>query len=552
MLLTKCARIKSVLLKHINTILICRTIEVTLSKHAVHFASCKESSNNQQTTLLKKSMPSTFSDNTHKFDIRGSHTTAASGQTAAPSQQSTQTKVARAHKHQTRVFVLVLFVLACIGYIGAGMYFTNHLMYRTTLNGHDVSCMDAKGLTQYLDDELNAYSIHVSGLNFDMTLDQSQLNLSVDTAACAQNAIEQTAPGFKWPLSLIQPQQVFIEEAPTFDNDATQALINEQVQEFNKNATNPVNAYSQYNPDEQAFTIKDAQVGSALDAKAVGNSVMQDIYALRAESVLDENVLLQPTLTAQDPDLIAINDKANKALELSIPLMHNQEQVGVVDKTLLSQWMHVADPKTLTIDQSAVETWGKDNLQVKSKNAGDINKVNYEKLNELLTQAVCNLDSKEITIPVKVLHATPKGAPAETPGARDRGRHVDINLSTQYARLYDEAGDILWESWFVSGSLASNHSTPTGSFNVTTKARNQTLIGDDTNHDGEPDYKSHVDYWMPFIGNMVGMHDAPWRSAFGGSIYKSNGSHGCVNLPPSKAAELYSLVHVGDPVIVHW
>ena len=552
MLLTKCARIKDVLLKRTNTVLTCQTIEVTLSKHAAHFASRKESSNAEQTTLLENSKLSTFADGTRESDAHDSHKTDISGQSAMSSQQSIQTKVARAHKHQGRIFFLILFVLVCIGYIGASMYFTDHLMYRTTLNGQDVSYMDAKELTQHLDDDLNAYSIHVAGLNFDMTLDQSQLNLSVDTAACAQNTIEQTAPGFKWPLSLIQPQQAFIEETPTFDSDATQALINEQVQEFNKNATNPVNAYSQYNPDEQAFTIKDAQVGSALDAKAVGNSVMQDIYALRAESVLDENALLQPTLTAQDPDLIAINDKANKALELSIPLMHNQEQVGLIDKTLLSQWMHVADPKTLTIDQSAVETWGKDNLQVKSKSAGVINKVNYEKLNELLTQAVCDLDPKEITIPVKVLHTTPKGAPAETPGARDRGRHVDINLSTQYARLYDEAGDILWESWFVSGSLASNHSTPTGSFDVTTKARNQTLIGADTNHDGEPDYKSHVDYWIPFIGNMVGMHDAPWRSAFGGSIYKSNGSHGCINLPPSKAAELYSLIHVGDPVIVHW
>ena len=93
---------------------------------------------------------------------------------------------------------------------------------------------------------------------------------------------------------------------------------------------------------------------------------------------------------------------------------------------------------------------------------------------------------------------------------------------------------------------------PTGTFEIRAKARNQTLIGADTDKDGEPDYKSHVDYWMPFVGNMVGLHDAPWRSSFGGSIYKTNGSHGCVNLPPSKAAELFSLVHVGDSVVVHW
>ena len=39
---------------------------------------------------------------------------------------------------------------------------------------------------------------------------------------------------------------------------------------------------------------------------------------------------------------------------------------------------------------------------------------------------------------------------------------------------------------------------------------NQTLIGEDENGDGEPDYKSQVS-WMPFVGNMVAFHDASWR-----------------------------------------
>ena len=62
------------------------------------------------------------------------------------------------------------------------------------------------------------------------------------------------------------------------------------------------------------------------------------------------------------------------------------------------------------------------------------------------------------------------------------------------------------------------------------------------------DYESFVSYWMPFSGGY-GLHDASWRSSFGGSIYKTNGSHGCVNLPSSKASALYSEIYVGIPVI---
>ena len=41
------------------------------------------------------------------------------------------------------------------------------------------------------------------------------------------------------------------------------------------------------------------------------------------------------------------------------------------------------------------------------------------------------------------------------------------------------------------------------------------------------------------------------RGAFGGNIYTYGGSHGCVNLPLDIAAQLYNLVYVGMPVIVH-
>ena len=56
---------------------------------------------------------------------------------------------------------------------------------------------------------------------------------------------------------------------------------------------------------------------------------------------------------------------------------------------------------------------------------------------------------------------------------------------------------------------------------------------------------------MCFLGNGYGLHDATWRSSFGGDIYKYSGSHGCVNLPPSKAGELYDLISVGTIVIIH-
>ncbi|MBQ9180058.1 MAG: L,D-transpeptidase, partial [Firmicutes bacterium] len=47
-------------------------------------------------------------------------------------------------------------------------------------------------------------------------------------------------------------------------------------------------------------------------------------------------------------------------------------------------------------------------------------------------------------------------------------------------------------------------------------------------------------------------HDAPWRQAFGGSIYYSGGSHGCVNMPVGAAATVFGQIEEGYPIVVYY
>ncbi len=129
-------------------------------------------------------------------------------------------------------------------------------------------------------------------------------------------------------------------------------------------------------------------------------------------------------------------------------------------------------------------------------------------------------------------------------GSDDIGdSYVEIDLSNQHLYLFWE-GEIVLESDFVSGDMTrSGRMTPPGVFGLTYKTRNAVLRGED--------YETPVNYWMPFNGN-IGMHDATWRSSFGGSIYITNGSHGCVNLPLDKAAQIYEYVSTGFPVICYY
>ena len=81
------------------------------------------------------------------------------------------------------------------------------------------------------------------------------------------------------------------------------------------------------------------------------------------------------------------------------------------------------------------------------------------------------------------------------------------------------------------------------------KERNRVLRGT-KQPNGKYEYESPVSYWMPF-NKGIGLHDASWRSEFGGSIYKTRGSHGCVNTPYSAMKTIYENVKIGYPVVVY-
>ena len=119
--------------------------------------------------------------------------------------------------------------------------------------------------------------------------------------------------------------------------------------------------------------------------------------------------------------------------------------------------------------------------------------------------------------------------------------YVEIDLDRQHLYLY-EKGKMILETDFVSGKVMAGAGTPNGVFAIFGKQRHAILRGED--------YETPVNYWMPFIRG-VGLHDATWRGRFGGYLYVNGGSHGCVNLPLQKAAEIYDHVEIGTPVICY-
>ena len=134
-------------------------------------------------------------------------------------------------------------------------------------------------------------------------------------------------------------------------------------------------------------------------------------------------------------------------------------------------------------------------------------------------------------------------------GPQDWGAtYVEVDLTGQHVYMTKD-GAVVWDSPCVTGNVSRDYTTPPGIFPLTYKERDRVLRGA-KRADGTYEYESPVSYWMPFNG-CIGLHDSNWRGSFGGNIYKTNGSHGCINLPPSKVPALYEMVYKGMPVICY-
>jgi len=136
-----------------------------------------------------------------------------------------------------------------------------------------------------------------------------------------------------------------------------------------------------------------------------------------------------------------------------------------------------------------------------------------------------------------------------TPGSPDC---ICISISQQRMCLYQNYTCTV-DTPVVTG-MAGIDDTHTGDFNIQGKFTPYRTAG--------PGFDTVVNYWLTLytgvingfyggsaVGN-VGIHDANWRSTFGGTIYQGNGSHGCVNTPDDAMYAIFTNVDVGEPVYI--
>ncbi len=444
--------------------------------------------------------------------------------------------------------VLIFFLI----YLGFAAFYSSHFLPGTTINGVDASGKDVRAVEEQIAQEMNAYEIKIEAREgrTEVLKGEDIVLKPIFDGSIQKELKDQDC--FIWPASFFQEFPIQIETMVFFDKNALERKVG-TLKIFNKNKMKKpedavISAYSK----EEGYKIIPEKEGTTVQTEKFMDVLRRAILKLEDSVSLEEaDCYAKPRRTAQSKKLKKLVKIMNKYVGTAVTYQFGKKEV-VLDGETISQWISIneKDEAELSVEHVAAyvsqmaEKWDTAGKPKKLNSSYEVEvtvdggdygwRIDQEKETEILAQII--REGQTVT-----------REPEYSKWAHSRGKndygdtYVEVNLGLQHL-FYYKNGELVLETDFVSGNEAKKWNTPEGAFGLYYKERNRTLRGEG--------YATPVSYWMPFNGG-VGFHDAKWRRSFGGSHYKQNGSHGCVNLPYSAAKTLYENIEAGCAILVY-
>ena len=441
---------------------------------------------------------------------------------------------------------------------GGGAYAYMAQQYReaffpnTSINGLDASGKTMDEVKSMIASEIEGYTLTIEtgdGRTEQITGSEIGLRPEFDDSL---DWILQTQNPYAWLDYQLNPASYSIDAMVVYDEEALDKRI-ASLSCMDPSQMRPAvdASISEYTPG-QGYRIIPEEPGTEIDGAAFKEALEEAVRGLESRLSLSEaGVYREAAVRRDSPELSERLEALNRYAKMEI-----NYQFGSRTETLggdrIHEWLTTDEAGNLAVNEEmaaayvaelaaeyntsskakTIRTSSGAELTVKGGTYGwRINQAEETK------QLIADILSGESQTREPVY-----GQRAASRDGNDYGNtYVEINLTAQHLYMYKD-GKLLVESDFVSGNLARGWGTPAGAYPLTYKQRNAVLKGEN--------YRTPVDYWMPFNGG-IGMHDAKWRGAFGGSIYRTNGSHGCINLPHSVAKTIYENIQAGMPVICY-
>ena len=462
-------------------------------------------------------------------------------------------------KKAKTILIVIGAVLAAllIGYLLVTWYYKERFFMKTSLNYVDCSNMTIEEVEEHLKEQISAYELQLVRSNGKIEkIKGSDVDLTYKGYEQIEESLEKQNP-FLWPKSLFSKRRIEVQFVLDYNQDGLKAFIQQLDCMKAENQKDPVAATVIYKND--AFVVEEEVYGTTVNEKKLLQMINKRIYELRTDLDLNKTkCYVQPKFLKDSKKVTEAKEKMNQCLNAEIRYSYESMDI-VLNREDFATWITVDEEMNPVVQTDKIqeyiqllsETYNTPNRQ------GEITTPNGKTVsvaNAALGRVVgVDAEVKQITEDImsgETIKREPIFARLETPeGEYVWGNtYIEVDISQQYM-WYVVDNVVKLETAVVTGMQGEND-TPTGIYSILEKQRNKTLVGRIVN--GKPLYRTPVKYWMRATWSGVGFHDASWQPTFGGDWYVTNGSHGCINMPSSMAKQLYNMLSVGTPIVIHY
>ncbi len=476
----------------------------------------------------------------------------------------------RAHRRKKRgksarkaaaVSLISFLVLLGGGYLGGVYYFEDHLFFHTTINGMDFSSKSVGDVEEYMHSQVRDYTLTIEESDGET---QQVSGSSIALEYVPGDELKKLVEGqnkFLWVKSLWEKTEIEAPIGVTYNEEALAGELDRLPCLQKENQVKSVNAHPEFKDTE--FVIIPEVVGTRIDREVFDEAVAAAISGFSDTLKLEETeCYIKPKYLKDSEKVVAAKNKMNSYLGANVTYDFNP-YTEVVDASVISQWVKVNKKMKVTFNKDAVKKYiaslaeKYDTInktrEFTTANGNNVSVVpgtyGWEMDQETEYEKLLSDIKKEKTVTREPAYFS-KAAVHET---MDMGNtYAEVDLSAQHMWLFQN-GKVTLESDVVTGNPnIGNRETPSGVYSILELQRNATLVGEKDPKTGKPEYRTPVAFWMRVTWSGIGFHDATWQPYFGGSLYLTNGSHGCINMPYDKAEALFGLLEIGMPVVIHY
>ncbi len=434
-------------------------------------------------------------------------------------------------------------------YLLISLYFNNHYFFHTEINGVDVSLKAHDKAEHIIKDYLKDYRIELIERDGETeVITGAEVGMQYNERNGISN-IHRKQNNLKWITSLARSHNYYVADLYYFNNDSLNRKVN-QLNCMNKKVVEPSNVNFKYY--RGTYEVIKEVYGNKVIEDQLKKTVQK--YMLQGKTQLDLNKTLcyeNPKYTLSSAKTLQTKSLLHKYVSAKITYLFGSKN-EIIDGAVINRWLSVDSDLEVVINSTAAMNYIKQlsntydtvgvsrdfNTSVGKKIVVSGGLYGWKIDREGEAEALINHIKRGEIIqkePIYIQRALYRDT-------NDIGNtYVEINITRQHLWFYRD-GKLITHGSVVTGNPNRGNATVRGTYMLIYKQIGATLTG--------PGYEAPVTYWMPFFGDM-GIHDASWRHSFGGEIYKSRGSHGCVNAPIYLAKKIFENIDEGIPIIIY-